>query len=348
MVNQTALTSLMKPTAPRRLTQRTRRRRSTLTARIAKTGCLNAPTASAFLIGGNAIRLMTAAMAVTSVDVERMTTRRLLNRLKLQSHRNVVNMSSDATLAFVFRGVTFAMDLEIAEEVRAELREMISLIARLISGEDEENCPANRASCGQNEFRCRSDGNCMPMSKYCDGVLNCADGSDEQNCKGLRNITIPDIPNNDCHKKPGLFFCDDTCFPLMKVCDGASDCLNGQDEMDCDKKQRIYQVVSIGVNERTLNSTSFLIYWWIAVPQNMTFEYLPSIYVKNAWKNNTEWIESTEYRFNNLEPFTLYNVTVYVRVKGTRREFVPYLYYEVATAEGGKCYWRLTCIAEPI
>lgn len=34
-------------------------------------------------------------------------------------------------------------------------------------GEDEENCPANRASCGSNEFRCRSDGNCMPMAKYC-------------------------------------------------------------------------------------------------------------------------------------------------------------------------------------
>lgn len=36
-------------------------------------------------------------------------------------------------------------------------------------GEDEENCPANRASCSSHEFRCRSDGNCMPMEKYCDG-----------------------------------------------------------------------------------------------------------------------------------------------------------------------------------
>ena len=82
-----------------------------------------------------------------------------------------------------------------------------------------------------------------------------------------------------------------------------------------------------------LNATSFLIYWWIAVPQNMTFEYLPSIYSGGVWKN-ASWIEATEYRFSNLEPFTLYNVTVYVRVKGSMKVFTPYLYYEVATSEG--------------
>lgn len=102
----------------------------------------------------------------------------------------------------------------------------------------------------------------------------------------------------------------------------------------------LFQVVSIGVNERMLNATSFLIYWWIAVPQNMTFEYLPSIYSHGDWKNVTTWIEQTEYRFTNLEPFTLYNVTVYVRIKGSTKVFVPYLYYEVATAEGGKSIRR--------
>lgn len=175
----------------------------------------------------------------------------------------------------------------------------------------------------------------MPMEKYCDGVKHCADGSDED-CVPKINATF--IPNSDCKSKPGLFFCDDTCFPLMKMCDRAIDCISGldEDEKYCKTHERIYQVVSIGVNERTLNTTSFLIYWWIAVPQNLTFEYLPSILIKGAWKNNTEWVNQTEYRFNNLEPFTLYNVTVYVRVKDSHQEFVPYLYYEVATAEGGK------------
>lgn len=199
-------------------------------------------------------------------------------------------------------------------------------------GEDEENCPANRASCASNEFRCKSDGNCMAMEKYCDGIRHCADGSDEDSCTYKTNATS--IPNVDCKNKPGLFYCDDTCFPLMKVCDMAVDCLNGADEENCHNKQRVYQVVSIGVNERMLDATSFLIYWWIAVPQNLTFEYLPSIYSNGVWKNVSEWLNQTDYRFTSLDPYTLYNVTVYVRIKGTSVEFVPYLYYEVATAEG--------------
>lgn len=110
----------------------------------------------------------------------------------------------------------------------------------LFTGEDEENCPANRASCAANEFRCRSDGNCMAIEKYCDGVKHCADGSDEDSCVFKTNATT--IPNIDCKTKPGLFFCDDTCFPLMKVCDSAIDCISGADEEDCQNKQRVYQV----------------------------------------------------------------------------------------------------------
>lgn len=111
---------------------------------------------------------------------------------------------------------------------------------------------------------------------------------------------------------------------------------DGSDEENCKDKERIYQVVSLGVNERMLNATSFLIFWWIPVPQNLIFEYLPSIFTSNGeWKNVSQWINQTEYRFTGLDPFTLYNVTVYVRIKGRVKEFVPYLYYEVATAEGG-------------
>lgn len=97
----------------------------------------------------------------------------------------------------------------------------------------------------------------------------------------------------------------------------------------------LLQVERIGVEGLTLNQTSFLIYWWISIPHNLTFEYLPSIYKSNIWYNNTEWIEGYDYRFTGLKPFTLYNVTVYVRIKGTSKVFTPYKYYEVATAEGG-------------
>jgi sortilin-related receptor len=204
-------------------------------------------------------------------------------------------------------------------------------------GEDEENCLVHRASCGSNEYRCQSDGKCIPMEKYCDGTKHCSDESDEE-CKFKTNAT--NIPIVDCKSRPGLFVCDDTCLPLLKVCDGTQDCLTGFDEENCTTTQRIYQVVTIEVNERTLNSTSFLIYWWVSEPANLTFEYLPSIFTEGAWRNNTEWINSTEYQFNDLDPFTLYNVTVYVRIKGRTEVFEPYLIYEVTTAEGSKLHLR--------
>lgn len=46
-------------------------------------------------------------------------------------------------------------------------------------GEDEEHCPSNNL-CSVNHFRCRTDGMCLPMEKYCDGTKHCADGSDEE------------------------------------------------------------------------------------------------------------------------------------------------------------------------
>uniref|UniRef100_A0A336L6F8 Sortilin-related receptor n=1 Tax=Culicoides sonorensis TaxID=179676 RepID=A0A336L6F8_CULSO len=199
-------------------------------------------------------------------------------------------------------------------------------------GEDEIACPQNQ-QCSPGEFRCLSDGLCLPLSKYCDKIIHCADGSDE-NCQ----FPVYPAKSNNCENNPGMFICDDTCLPLMKKCDGKVDCIiSGEDEdkQMCSKFQRVYQVIQIGVDERTLNATSFLIYWWIPVPANITFEYMPSIYVKGQWQNNTNWIETaTDFRFTKLMPYTVYNVTVYVRIKGSKTVFPPHLFYEVATSEG--------------
>lgn len=72
------------------------------------------------------------------------------------------------------------------------------------------------------------------------------------------------------------------------------------------------------------------------MPQNLTFEFLPSIYNQSKWTNVTKWTENNDYLFNNLRPYTLYNVTVYVRIKNTDKVFPPFLFYEIATAEGSE------------
>ena len=115
------------------------------------------------------------------------------------------------------------------------------------------NCSWPSCHCVHGFYQCEAGG-CIPVDTVCDGIVNCADGSDEHHCKlicwlGTRPcsdslLCVPDVhwcdgiqhcidgsdelcPHDEC---PG-FHCQDRCIPLIWFNDGISDCIHSEDEI---------------------------------------------------------------------------------------------------------------------
>lgn len=75
-------------------------------------------------------------------------------------------------------------------------------------------------ACGPNQATCMN-GECIIKSKICDGIFDCADGSDENSCSSGR-----------C--EPNEFKCNNRkCVLKTWRCDGENDCGDGSDEEGC-------------------------------------------------------------------------------------------------------------------
>lgn len=76
--------------------------------------------------------------------------------------------------------------------------------------------------CASDQFRCR-DGNCVSQDDVCNGIRQCMDGSDEENCDILQ------CQHNQFRCRNGQ------CVSLTARCNGKTDCQDSSDESNCGK-----------------------------------------------------------------------------------------------------------------
>ena len=97
-------------------------------------------------------------------------------------------------------------------------RDNFDRISYCRDGAHLRNC--RRIQC-TNTFKCPLS-YCIPIRKVCDGIYDCYNGEDENNCR-----------NNIC---PGYLKCREVefCVHPIEVCDGYSHCPHGDDEELCD------------------------------------------------------------------------------------------------------------------
>jgi hypothetical protein len=87
-------------------------------------------------------------------------------------------------------------------------------------------------------FKCL-DGTCTSMQGRCNGVSNCADGSDELGCDASQNIFVPAYVATDTacptdFSSDVYFQCaNSNCIEKVGLCNGQANCADGSDESHC-------------------------------------------------------------------------------------------------------------------
>jgi hypothetical protein len=80
-----------------------------------------------------------------------------------------------------------------------------------------------------NTWRCPL-GTCLKADQICDAVPHCRDRSDEmRTCRLGQMISACTADQFQCHADNKKV----DCISKAMVCDGVSDCMNGEDERDC-------------------------------------------------------------------------------------------------------------------
>uniref|UniRef100_H2XY79 G-protein coupled receptors family 1 profile domain-containing protein n=1 Tax=Ciona intestinalis TaxID=7719 RepID=H2XY79_CIOIN len=139
-------------------------------------------------------------------------------------------------------------------------------IPRYRVNDDYKDC--EDGSDEEGSYQCENSLRCIPRSYLCDGLDHCGDCSDNCSCDGItecRNMEDECSERANCENKPK--FCNKIneirrCSGLynfvfgFSVCNGMSECLNGEDERNCterficDAGQRTKNMVSIANSQK--------------------------------------------------------------------------------------------------
>merc|ERR1711879_400584 len=100
---------------------------------------------------------------------------------------------------------------------------------------DEFQCNDLRR-CNGDQFQC-DNGECIPQSYKCDNFNDCDRGEDERVCAVTQFVPVntrrPSPPEININTKCDFQCWDGMCQPWEARCNGANDCLKGEDEMKC-------------------------------------------------------------------------------------------------------------------
>ncbi|XP_050331116.1 basement membrane-specific heparan sulfate proteoglycan core protein isoform X22 [Bactrocera neohumeralis] len=130
---------------------------------------------------------------------------------------------------------------------------------------DERFYFKREAVCSDSEFKC--DGRCLPLEYFCNGRVECLDGTDERDCpdtkpeatvcqpdeyrcragncidSARRCNRVPDCPDGDDEDASCLIGCREDeylckdgmrCISNSKICDRVTDCIDADDEDGCE------------------------------------------------------------------------------------------------------------------
>jgi len=96
---------------------------------------------------------------------------------------------------------------------------------------NSQQCPAFDEN-GECKLKCQctdEPGKCLRDEQFCDGVFDCQDGQDEEDCCSNCGEAGFSCPADEFKCE-----CDCKCYPMSIVCDGVKQCSDGADEnADC-------------------------------------------------------------------------------------------------------------------